>query len=292
MPANLNQVPASTQPYSAARLPYPLWNQLISVENLGFANYQGLQLEAKRRFRNGFSWQAGYTLSKNVGADGSAGRLVFPQEVIGGTLTDRYDTRYDRGDFSGARRHRVLFTGLFPLPFGRGRAIGSGWRGPIDRVLGGWELSTVTMVQSGPYLTPTVSVSSDQSNTNVAGRGVSARPDRIGNGNLPNPTAEQYFDRNAFALAPKGAGRFGNAGAGILQGPGTIAVAAGISKTFRVLERARLRAEVTFTNLPNHPNFLAPITALNSPLFGKLTTVQTSENSGNRTGQLGARIDF
>jgi hypothetical protein len=132
----------------------------------------------------------------------------------------------------------------------------------------------------------------DRSNTNVAARGVFARPDRIGNGNLPNPTPDRYYDASAFAFVPAGAGRFGNAGAGILEGPGTIAVAVGLGKSFRISEKLGMRLEGTFTNLPNHPNFGPPNTILGNPLFGKLTGVQYSENSSNRTGQIGARFDF
>ena len=75
-----------------------------------------------------------------------------------------------------------------------------------------------------------------------------------------------YFDITAFVNTPAGANRFGNAGPGILIGPRTVAVAAGMSKTFPIKERLRMRMEATFTNLPNHPN---------------------GGNSGNRNGESG-----
>jgi hypothetical protein len=57
--------------------------------------------------------------------------------------------------------------------------------------------------------------------------------------------------------------------------------------------RLRLRFEGTFTNCLNHPNF-APTSVDFSSLstFGQPTSVQTAENSGNRTGQLPLRLDF
>ena len=70
------------------------------------------------------------------------------------------------------------------------------------------------------------------------------------------------------------------------------AIAAGLAKTFYATERLHVRLEGTFTNLPNHPNFLPPNPQVTSPLFGKLTTVQSSENSGNRSGQIGVRVEF
>jgi hypothetical protein len=132
----------------------------------------------------------------------------------------------------------------------------------------------------------------DQSNTGANQRGITVRPDRIGNGNLSDPTPGQFWDKSAFALVPQGAGRFGNAGVGILEGPGTVAISAGLAKIFPLTEKLRLRMECTFTNLPNHPNFNLPNALITSPQFGKLFSVQGPENGGNRTGQLGARLDF
>jgi hypothetical protein len=54
-----------------------------------------------------------------------------------------------------------------------------------------------------------------------------------------------------------------------------------------------MKLESTFTNLPNHLNFAPPATDVSSPsTFGKLTSVQTAENAGNRTGQIALRIEF
>lgn len=150
----------------------------------------------------------------------------------------------------------------------------------------------MTLWQTGPFLTPVTSPSFDSANLNLVYRGAILRPDRIGNGNIANPTPNQYFDISAFNPAP-GPGRIGNSGVGILEGPGTTAVAAGMSKTFAVRERAKLRFEATFTNLPNHPNFAPPSVDVSAPAtFGKITSVQSAENSGNRTGQLALRLDF
>jgi hypothetical protein len=78
-----------------------------------------------------------------------------------------------------------------------------------------------------------------------------------------------------------------------LLGPGTVAIAGGVSKTFAISERVRVKFESTFTNLPNHLNYAPPSVDVSSPAtFGKITSVQSSENSGNRTGQLALRVEF
>jgi hypothetical protein len=54
----------------------------------------------------------------------------------------------------------------------------------------------------------------------------------------------------------------------------------------------RLRFEGAFTNLLIYPNFAPPPTNVTSSSFGVVQSVQTADNSGNRTGQLGLRIQF
>ena len=108
-------------------------------------------------------------------------------------------------------------------------------------------------------------------------------------GNQPR----KIFNVKAFQPTPVGAARVGNAGVGILQGPGTIAANAGLSKTMTIREGLRLRFEATFTNVLNHTNFAPPATdSLNANRFGVLQSAQTAENGGNRTGQVALRLDF
>ena len=125
------------------------------------------------------------------------------------------------------------------------------------------------MLESGPYLTPRIGVGFDQSNTNKGNRDFVTRPDRIGNGNLPNPTPDHWLDITAFTPTPRGAGRFGNSGVGIVNGPGTIDIALGLFKSFSLTEKLRLRVEATFTNLPNHPNYGSTwvLTSRHNPSF-------------------------
>jgi hypothetical protein len=71
------------------------------------------------------------------------------------------------------------------------------------------------------------------------------------------------------------------------------AVSAGLAKVIAIRERYNLRFESTFTNVLNHTNFAPPVTNISSPTsFGVLTSAQTAENAGNRTGQLALRLEF
>ena len=119
------------------------------------------------------------------------------------------------------------------------------------------------------------------------------RPDVVSRDFYRNQSRQQYFNPAAFAPTPVGAGRFGNAGVGILQGPGTVAVSLGTAKTFVFRENLKLRFESSFTNVLNHTNFAPPATQTdNQSNFGVLSAPQTAENAGNRTGQVALRLDF
>ena len=76
------------------------------------------------------------------------------------------------------------------------------------------------------------SIANDQSNTNVANRSAILRPDVVSQDFYRGQSRAQYFNLAAFAPTPAGAGRFGNAGVGILQGPGTSVVSLGVAKSF------------------------------------------------------------
>ncbi|HEY6303941.1 MAG TPA: hypothetical protein VIX14_12830 [Terriglobales bacterium] len=119
-----------------------------------------------------------------------AGEVNYGVPVAG-----RFPIRNDYGNVEGTRRSRFLFTGVYRLPFGRGRAFlnTGGWK---NAVLGGWEMT----VETGPWLTPSISPggcqvpllsngtcplldgqseTNDQSNTNIVNRGAFLRPDQI-----------------------------------------------------------------------------------------------------------------
>jgi Carboxypeptidase regulatory-like domain len=298
---DLNQIAASTTPYVAgtaanpyvdSRAPYQNWFSLASTFNAGEANYHAFEVQATRRMQHGLYYDANYTYAVNQADNQGDAPTAFAGEVnYGLPIADRFHIKRNLGNAEGTRRNRMLLTGVYQLPAGKGRKWMNGG-GVKDVFLGGWDLTTVTLLETGPWLTPTISGSADQSNTNVANRGVMARPDVVTNNFSSGQSRAHYFNLAAFSPTPAGAGRFGNAGVGILEGPGTAAVSLGVAKNFRITERLHGRFESTFTNVLNHTNFAPPVTAIDSSTFGALTGPQTAENAGNRTGQAALRFDF
>jgi hypothetical protein len=287
-----SKTPYVPSPYVDPRAPYQNWIEINYSANAGFANYQGLTAEVTQRLSHGLYFQANYTWAHNISdAQGDAPGGFTSENLLFTPSYDQFDLRAARGNVAGMPRQRFLLTGTYQLPFGPGRSWKSG-NGFVNQALGGWNLNTVTLIQTGPFLTPTISPTLDQSNTDIVGRGgITARPDVVGNPG--SPTGGVQWDINAFAPTPSGAGRIGNAGVGILPGPGTIAVSAGLSKIFAIRERTRIRFEATFTNALNHTNFAPPAADISSPsTFGILQSAQTAGQGGNRTGQLALRLDF
>jgi Carboxypeptidase regulatory-like domain len=319
---DLNQIHASTTPYAVPagmyddpRARYQNWFTLYSTFNAGEANYNALQVGESHRMSHGLYFDANYTLAKNLADNQGDNPTAFAGEVnYGVPIADRFNVRSDYGNVEGTRRQRFLFTALYQLPIGQGRSFlnTGGW---TNRVLGGWELTSITLLETGPWLTPSISPggcqapalsngacpslpdgqpeTNDQSNTNVVNRGAYLRPDQLSTNLYQGQSHGHYFNLAAFSPTPVGAGRFGNAGVGILQGPGTAAVSLGLAKTFHPTERVNVRFESTFTNVLNHTNFAPPATQIDVPsTFGVLSAPQTAENAGNRTGQLALRIEF
>src|SRR5580658_9037990 len=295
---NLNQIAPSALPYVPnpfvdPRAPFQNWGIIYSTGNLGFQNYQAMQLEVTHKTSHGLFFHANYTWTHDISdAQGDVPAGYAAETNYGLAVVDRFHIGLDRGNVAGARRQRFLLTGTYDLPFGQGRPWSSSLR-PVNAVFGGWSVNTITLLETGPYLTPTISCTFDQTNTDPVAAGSVCRPDLVGNPTPANRTQSNYFNISAFAPTPVGAARIGNAGVGSLEGPGTIAVNAGLAKVMQLRESLRLRFEATFTNALNHTNYAPPATNVSNPsTFGVLQSAQTTEYGGNRTGQLALRLEF
>jgi hypothetical protein len=298
---DLNQVPENTQGYNVPaggwvdpRAPFQNWSEIFQSTNIGSTTYHSMQAGVTHRLSHGLTFQGDYSWTKSLSdVQGDAPTSFAIESYYGFAVSDRFHVSQLRGNAEGTPRHRLLVTGSYELPFGRGREWSSGNRF-LNAVAGGWNLNTISLLQTGPWLTPTMSPSLDTSGVGIAQRGTTARPDRV-QGVSITPThrsATNYFNVNAFTTDTP-PGQTGNAAVGSLEGPGTVAVAAGMAKVFNLSESVHMRFESTFTNVLNRANFAIPATDVSNPsTFGVLTSVQTANNAGNRTGQVALRLDF
>jgi hypothetical protein len=144
--------------------------------------------------------------------------LYFPctacAPLDGTSVANRFALSANRGNMAGTRRNRILLSAVYDLPVGQNRKFLSHMNRISDPALGGWSVSTVSLWQTGPYLTPTTSSSFDPGNLKLSFRGSLQRPDCIGNGNVANAATGSMFNIAAFNPIPEGP--VGNCGVGIL----------------------------------------------------------------------------
>ena len=94
-------------------------------------------------------------------------------------------------------------------------------------------------------------------------------------------------------------GGFGNAGRGIIQGPGYVLFNAGLQKTVNLEKAGKILITVSFQNVLNHVNLGEPLSSSQSFLTvttanaGKITTTHVFPPAGSpRSGMVGLRWSF
>jgi len=303
---DLNQPLPSTTPYNDRLLtdrPFPNWSAVFTRAGGATSSYNAMQTELIHKYSSGLMFQSTWTWAHNLSDTESFGSgSGFGGEVSGRAL-NQYDLRGDWGNVGGTRRHRWITTAVYELPIGKGRRLLGEANGVLNGIVGGWRLSTIFLIQSGPFLTP--SIFYDSSGTNQ----FYVRPDVFGNPNISNPTPDHWWNPGVFACPGLAAGqtncrdsnnnllppigRFGNGRVGTLIGPGTINLSMGLGKSFRLTERFTMKFESSFTNLPNHVNFDDPNTEVTlGKNFGQTVAARPADSGGNRVGQFALRIEF
>ena len=239
------------------RRPYPNIGDVYGQYNIQNANYHSLQASAQYRFNTGFSLKANYTWSRAMDiADAGA---TLPVNGL-----DAYGSSYGPANFDRTQVFSALYT--YELPFGAGRRWlnGMGWFS--NQVLGGWQVSGITVLQTG---LPFGITATDLSNTGGIHTQVA---NRLCNGNLPSDqrSISRWFDASCFAQPPTG--RLGNLGRNVLRGPGTTNFDLSAFKRFPFGEGRWVQFRGDFFNAFNHANFTTGNQAVTSPTFGQITT--------------------
>lgn len=268
---DLNQPAPSANPINLR--PNPFFADITTLESRAHSRYHALITSVERRYSDGMSLLASYTLSSSKddasGFFSSSGDPNFPQD------SRNPEAEYGRSNFDV--RHRLSLGFVYELPFGR---TGSVW-------LRDWQLAGILTLQSGRPFTVAVLPDIDVSNTGRAslGFGFNDRPNLAGDPELADPAADRWFNTAAFAMPAFGT--FGNAGRNILEGPGYANVNLGVIKHVPLGARARLQLRAEAFNLLNRVNYDLPDAFLGSPTFGSILSAQPP-----RRCQFGARVLF
>ena len=289
---DINAPVADARLYSEKPRPFPQFPSITYADNGARHDYHGLTLEAERRFAAGLFFQAAYTLAKDT------------TETVEwfNAIENAADLRRERGRDSATPLHRLTSAVIYDLPFGQGRRWLASAPRLVDLVAGGWQVSLVGYLQSGNFLTPTISVPDPTGTrfTSAATRpNVTIRPDQLSDPQLADPTIDRWFDVAAFAAPP--VGRFGTAPRGAIESPGLNLWHFGLHKRFRLSaapSAPNFRVEATATNIFNHPQWAAPnvnVTPTNvsagriSAIGGAAGAIQ---QAGMRAIRLGLRLEW
>jgi hypothetical protein len=226
-------------------------------------NFHALETKLEKRFSNGFTFLGAYTWSHDTGSW---------QGAHTGNTQIASDPGAQRGNIDPDFRHRFTVSYTYQLPFGRGRAFGSGMNSFENAVAGGWQVGGITTIRSGEHFTPFWSY--DASNT-----GTAYMPDMVHNPydfsfdtagqtalGCPTPGHQSltcWYNPAVFVLPPLAPGQtsahvFGNARDGSLVGPHQVNFDFSTSKSFAITERQQVQFRAEFFNIFNHPQFGLP----------------------------------
>jgi hypothetical protein len=150
-------------------------------------------------------------------------------------------------------------------------------------VIGGWQFSGIITFQGGFPFTPSLGAA-DPTGT---GRSFGLRPDVKGNGSVSNPDRNLWFNIADFPIPAQYT--IGNAGRGILRGPGLVGNDISFMKNFHFTEKCYLQFRVEYYNLGNVTNLSNPNTSVDLPAVGgKIFGTSTPA----RIGQFGLKLYF
>ena len=281
------------------------------IQNFSSSSFNAGVVQVQRRFNN-LIFQGSYTYSKVIDdADGSQSNFS--------PLIDNANPRAERGRASFDVTHAFKANFDYGLPFGKGQKWASN-NGILDRVIGGWRVSSFLILQSGnPF-----SILSARGTVNRAGRSgnetaftnlsaseiknalhLSFPANKIGP-ILIDPT---FIGANGRGAGPDGLtcsplvakgfcnplpGQLGNLSRNQFTGPRFFDEDVSILKAIPIRESISLQLRGDAFNVFNHPTFFVGNQNINSSSFGRVSsTVGTISNGGGaRVLQVGAVLSF
>lgn len=260
------------------RVPFPGYQTdgLASSDDNGHSNYNSLQVTVRHQFSHGLTMQAAYTWDKDL-----SDVFFGPSANINNALA--VGSQWGRVSFD--RPQRFVLNYSYDLPMGKGMT------GFAGRALGGWNVSGITIVQSGDpltfidaggtagvpgalpatgaaYGTSTTSyldgVSTAQYCPGFNNSNILAKGSMISKVGTSPANGTGYFNLAGFCPAgtvPFGdatATTFGDSGVGAVLGPGQFNWDISLLKNTKISERVNLQFRADFYNAFNHPQFADP----------------------------------
>jgi uncharacterized membrane protein YgcG len=285
---NLDTLEAPNRTATGIRIPdVQAFNYENSLADLS-ANAASVRL--RKRLSNGFFLGGIYTFSKSLdnassigagatsgsssrglggGGTGVAGGGATASSGAANVAQNPFDLAAERGLSSFNQTHKFTADYLWELPFGHDKLWLNG-NGPLRAILGDWQWSGDWTLASGLPFTPRLLGNPGDVNRGTNG---TLRPDLVPGQTISrsNPSIAAWFNTAAFTAPP--AGQYGNARRNSIIGPGTHVFDMAFTKTVPLKESRVLEFRAQAANIFNMPQYAAIDTVLNSPTFGRVTSV-------------------
>lgn len=278
----------AVQPYAAL---YG-WTQGLSYYcDCTNAEYDSFQATVTVRALKGWTVQGNYTYQRDLTWDGPYDTNYYfiygPQNGAGGY-----------GETSLLPHDQLTIAQNFDIPFGHGRQFGARTSRPVDAVLGGWTLGSITTIYSGIPFSP---VLSNYGSGVQPSAGPNNRP-MLGSGGVYPGTKNrnQWITGCPNLQCTSGpylypaSGTFGNYPIDSLIGPRFSNEDFSISKAFHLTEKLLFGLRMDSRNFFNHTNLGSPNNNVQSPTVGEIGGIAFNgvNGTGMRTLQFSANIKF
>ena len=251
--------------------PYPRFLNVATYRNnSGQSNYNAGQVQVIQRFSRGLSLMFAYTHSRLID-DASS---VFSTTVLSSPnsssliAADTFRPILERDASSGDMPNVTSFSGIYDLPMGAGHSFAS--RSFANVLLGGWQVNTMLLLQSGMPVTVTQATN----NNSFAGFALQ-RPNLVGKPNLsPDERSPAHFiNTAAFTTAPQFT--IGTASRNPARGPAYRDVDFALVKHTKLYEQLEMEIRAEVFDVFNTPAFSQPNGSFGSAAFGSINSTVT-----------------
>ncbi|HEY2820432.1 MAG TPA: TonB-dependent receptor [Candidatus Acidoferrum sp.] len=241
------------------RTSFPSASNITNLEDTANSIYHSLQVSAQRTV-GALTLSFSYTYSHSI--DDSSDRFD-------NAFVNAFDVASNRAASNFDQRHNMAISYVYALPFAKSPGL-------KHTLLGGWQVSGITVAQSGTPFSVTNGTEFGDSAGVGNGVGTGSRPDLVGDpgsGSLTDTGGERgplYFNPGAYAV-PTGL-TFGNVGRNTLYLPGRLNFDFGTFKRFAINERSGFEFKWETFNLFNHTQYNGINSALDTDDPGANTT--------------------